>query len=96
MLVNLAIILVVAGYIAYVVLSIRRRGHQTGKKRALANLSGLYEVYDKKVAGEKPPATPRKEPAGKTCRKSTRPEILSFRREGLSFGKTNHVNPESR
>lgn len=51
MILNTAIILIIAGYVAYLILIITRCGAIGKKKRALANLEKLYQLYDSHKKG---------------------------------------------
>ena len=52
MILNTAIILIIAGYVAYLILIITRCGAIGKKKRALANLEKLYQLYDSRKREE--------------------------------------------
>ena len=52
MILNTAIILIIAGYVAYLILIITRCGAAEKKKRALANLKKLYQLYDSRKREE--------------------------------------------
>ncbi len=51
MILNTAIIIIIAGYIAYLILTVTRAGAAGRKKRALANLEKLYQLYDSRKKG---------------------------------------------
>ena len=82
MLVNLIVILIVGGCIAYMIAIIRGPDGLTKKETALANLSRLYADYDNRVTAEKTRKTPEEEALPETC-ESIRPEIVSFRKNYL-------------
>ncbi|MFV9690117.1 MAG: hypothetical protein ACNY01_04030 [Desulfobacteria bacterium] len=79
MLVNLLVILIVGGCIAYMIAIIRRPDGLTKKETALANLSKLYRDHENRITAEKARKTPQEEPPPETC-ESIRPEIVSFRK----------------
>jgi hypothetical protein len=51
MILNTAIILIIVGYVAYLILTITRAGAAGKKKRALANLEKLYQLYNSRKKG---------------------------------------------
>ena len=88
MIVEIAIVFTILGYIVYVILSIRR-GATRKKKNALANLEKLYQRHHNQAAKEGAATRQQEAPQqldGKTASESPqawRPRILSFYDEYL-------------